>query len=257
MTRTKIAPYRSSWVKRAETALVVALSSETGVPNSPFRFGEDLRVPLDRLREVIAGLAKTHRWALYGPDSPANPTELKTVLQKAGKRCERLVRTKYRGKIKTGQFAIGIDVDDDPADDDDLDVPSSSASSDGGASDTSNKRKGRGVGRYTGASSCSLMTTMAVCSCGFEPSNDTASRRHAVTCDGTIEKRRVRLSATAPEGGAVTGGIVQLRAYSCANDKCKAHDVDKLWLSRQAAHQHGKLRGCLVTSERRDFYRVG
>ena len=267
MTRKKVAPYRATWVRRAEDALRDALTSPTGVPNSPFKFGDELRMPLDRLREVVAGLARAHRWAMFGPDTPVSKEDLAKALERAGKRTERYVRTKYRGKTKTGAFAMGIDVDDEPGAGRERAPVGEPGSRDAGDDDLPGAeeavaalplKRRRGLGRFASAARQGpVLVTFATCTCGFESHNADAARKHSVECDGASSKRRVEMHASPP---AVADGAeieaVEMRAYACANDKCVAHDVEKVWLSRQAAFQHAKHRGCLVTSSRRVFYTV-
>ena len=270
MTRKKVAPYRATWVRRTEDSLRDALASPTGVLNSPFKFGAELRVPFDRLREVVAGLARTHRWSMFGPDSPASKEDLVKALERAGKRSERFVRTRYRGKVKTGTFAIGIDVDDEPehasesepadleaivVEGVDVDVDRLAAA---GVAAPLHSKRVRGLGRFaTAAKKGPIPVTFVACACGFESPNADAAKKHTASCGGAISKKRFEMSATPPHiGEGMELVAVEMRAYACANDKCVAHDVEKVWLSRQAAHQHARQRGCLVTSSRRVFYTV-
>lgn len=268
MTRKKVAPYRSTWVRRTEDSLKNALASPAGVLNSPFKFGADLKIPFDRLREVVAGLARTHRWSMFGPDNPASKEDLEKALDGAGKRSERFVRTRYRGKIKTGTFAIGLDADDEPDRDEESEhgepvvgvvgeyVPENEVVAAAVVDALLPPKRVRGLGRFAEAARKGpIPVTFVKCTCGFETPNTDAARKHATSCDGEVSRKRVDMSATPPlprEGVEVVA--VEMRAYECTNDKCVAHDVSKVWLSRQAASQHAKTRGCLVTSSRRIFY---
>ena len=270
MARKKVAPYRATWVRRAEDSLRDALASPAGVLNSPFKFGAELRVPFDRLREVVAGLARTHRWSMFGPDTPVSQGDLAKALERAGKRSERFVRTRYRGKVKTGTFAIGIDVDDEPgraSESEPADMEADVVEGAGvggdrvaaeGVGPPLHSKRVRGLGRFaTAAKKGPIPVTFVACTCGFETPNADAAKKHAASCDGTATKKRFEMSATPPrvdEGAELVA--VEMRAYACANDKCVAHDVEKIWLSRQAAHQHARQRGCLMTSSRRVFYTV-
>lgn len=226
----RYAPYRSAWVRRAEAALAAALASPTGTENSPFRFGDDLRVPLDTLADVVARVARANHWAMFGPDNPATASDLCAALARAGKRVAALTRAPYRGRVHTGLFALGIDVVDDARGDDEPPPDP--------------------IGRFVAPAARTASALHSCAECGFATLDAATAGRHAHPCTTRrVELRRPR-DAAAVAAAADDAVVVVARVYACANASCAAFERQKLWVSRQAAHQHAKARGCLVRSTR-------
>lgn len=237
--KRKVVPYRSAWVRRAEEALRNLLASPVTAPPtpapSPLRYGADLCMPLSVLSEVVAQVARANGWAMYGPDSPATSQDLVTALARANKKVERLHRAKYRGRTLSGLFVWGLDVAEPE--------PESDAEAEEGSKDKEGFTWGRDAAKPMTEQQAALHT----CGCGYRTIDNSALQRHAQVCQRAFgPPQQVKLS-TRPDA---SDQKLLVRIYRCQNQECVACNMRKFWVSRQAAHNHKRLRGCLVASER-------
>lgn len=183
-----------------------------------FRVGANEKVPLKEIVLVVARAADAGRWPAFGSASPASLADVERAAKAVGFRVARLERVRWRGREKTGLFALGVDVAER-----ERDRPSSAAPEE------------------------TTTATAFECACGYESLDSGAARKHAARCDEAakrLPKARLR---------RCEDGRLEARFYACANADCKFGRSGRIWLSRQAAYAHRKAHGCLITSDRAKF----
>jgi len=180
---------------------------------SPFALREGGIVPVKLVPSLVAPYAEAKGWPAFGVANPATVDEVVSALEAAKLRVERLDRVKFRGKVKSGLFAIGLDAGDAPPD--------------GGIPEGAEK---------------TALATIFRCGCGYTTVAATATKNHGAKCE--FESERIpRAKVSRVEVGT---GDFDTSVYVCQNRGCKFGGMGRVWLNREAAYAHRKAHGCCI-----------
>lgn len=186
---------------------------------APFEFGQGKIVPVKLIPSAVARFADAKGWPVFGAATPASRDEVISALSAAKFGIERLDRVKYRGKVKSGLFAIGLDVADGPP----APLPD-------GAEKTA-------------------FVTLFRCGCGYATVDATSMKNHGEACE--LERERIpRAAVRRVDDGP---GDFRTSAFACANPACKFGKMGRVWLHREAAYAHRKARGCELTKTKASY----